>query len=225
MSNLAQYIANADHGENYFPYVKEGFNIVNANISNMIATTLALKETEAASLKSSLKELDGLEQEALEDGLEVPEEMVVKKAKILVGHLHTILPVHFSAWPKSNGVVRISPETGGQRRAVFIDFDKFDRVHCIVLIDGRTRRAKYYSIEGLPDAFMVQSLTELVQGKLPPWHQRASQTTTLGETYSLPEKLISLNRPNIFEEFQTRNEIDSLRYLKLIKMDADIVSQ
>ncbi len=114
-------------------------------------------------LLEALSDLDSLSEEAKEDDLPEPDAEAVANARILLPHLYAILPVRYRVSPtERRGVAIDAPMKWGASVAVECAPD--DTVYCFATIDGNSRRAKFYQMDGLPDVFIEKALRDLAAG-------------------------------------------------------------
>lgn len=111
-------------------------------------------------LEAALADLDGLGEEAREEDLPEPDAEAVANARTLLPELFSIYPVRYRVSPtERRGVAIDAPMKWGASVAVECAPD--DTVYCFVTINGNSRRAKFYQMEGLPDAFIAKALRDL----------------------------------------------------------------
>ena len=111
------------------------------------------------SLKEILVDLEHIDEMAKEDDLPEPDGEAVANAYALLPQLYAILPVRYHVSPTERGGVSIDvPMKRG--RTVSVECAPNNHVYCFVTIDGNSRRAKFYQVEGLPDPFMERALRD-----------------------------------------------------------------
>ena len=114
-------------------------------------------------LKKALSDLDSLNAEAKEEDLPEPDAEAVANARTLLPRLYAILPARFRVSPtERRGVAIDAPMKWGASVAVECAPD--DTVYCFATIDGNSRRAKFYQMDGLPDVFIEKALRDLAAG-------------------------------------------------------------
>ena len=102
----------------------------------------------------------GLSEEAREEDLPKPDAEAVANARTLLPELFSIYPVRYRVSPtERRGVAIDAPMKWGASVAVECAPD--DTVYCFATINGNSRRAKFYQMEGLPDAFITMALQDL----------------------------------------------------------------
>lgn len=125
--------------------------------------TEALGPDEYGDLQEVLSDLDGLREVAKEEDEPEPDTEAVANARILLPKLFELLPVRYRVSPtERRGVAIDAPMRWGASVAVECAPD--DTVYCFVTIDGNSRRAKYYQMDGLPDVFIEKALRDLAAG-------------------------------------------------------------
>ena len=116
-----------------------------------------------ASLLESLADFDNLSEAEEEDDLPPPDPDAVKNARFLLQKLYTILPVRYRVTPtERRGVAIDAPMKRGA--AVAVECAPDDAVYCFATINGNSRRAKFYQMDGLPDVFIEKALRDLAAG-------------------------------------------------------------
>ena len=111
-------------------------------------------------LQEALSDLDLLNEEAREEDLPEPDAEAVTNARTLLPRLYAILPVRYQVSPtERRGVAIDAPMRWGASVAVECAPD--DTVYCFATIDGNSRRAKFYQMDGLPDVFIEKALRDL----------------------------------------------------------------
>ena len=114
-------------------------------------------------LHAALSDLDLLNDEAKEDDLPEPDAEAVANARTLLPRLYAILPVRYRVSPtERRGVAIDAPMKRGTSVAVECAPD--DTVYCFATINGNSRRAKFYQMDGLPDVFIEKALRDLDAG-------------------------------------------------------------
>lgn len=116
--------------------------------------------TDGANLQESLKELEEVTAEALEDGLEVPSETAFANARRLLEEMCRISPRHFAVYPDYDGYITL--DTRGRHHNIMnVMCDSDGGVLCIVVMDGESRRIRHETAEDLPDEFIREALLGL----------------------------------------------------------------
>ena len=113
-------------------------------------------------LHAALADLDRLDDEAREEGIPAPAAESVANARTLLPALYAIYPARYRVAPTERRGVSIDPpmREGG---AVSFECGPDGAVYCMAVVDGNGRRAKFYQMEGLPDAFMAKALRDLAR--------------------------------------------------------------
>ena len=110
-------------------------------------------------LHATVADFARIDKMAKEDGFPAPDERVVANARALLPKLYEILPVRYHVSPTERcGVSIDAPMKRG--RTVSVEFAPNDLVYCFVTIDGNSRRAKFYQVDGLPDPFIKKALRD-----------------------------------------------------------------
>ena len=114
-------------------------------------------------LHDALADMDSLHEEARQDDLPEPDAGAVENARILLPKLFAIYPARYQVSPtERRGVAIDAPMRWGASVAVECAPD--DTVYCFAAIDGNSRRAKFYQMDGLPDVFIEKALCDLAAG-------------------------------------------------------------
>ena len=114
-------------------------------------------------LQETLADLDALGKAATEDDLPEPDPEAVANARSLLPKLYKILPVRYRVTPtERRGVAIDAPMRHGA--AVAVECAPDDTVYCFATIDGNSRRAKFYQMDGLPDVFIEKALRDIAAG-------------------------------------------------------------
>ena len=114
-------------------------------------------------LNDTLADLESICGEAREDDLPEPDADAIANARSLLPKLFEILPVRYRVSPtERRGVAIDAPMRHGASVAVECAPD--DTVYCFAAIDGNSRRAKFYQMDGLPDVFIEKALRDLGAG-------------------------------------------------------------
>ena len=122
-----------------------------------------LPTPDARDLQGALADLDRLSEEAREEDLPEPDAEAVENARTLLPRLFEIHPVRYQVSPtERRGVAIDAPMRRGA--AVAVECAPDDTVYCFAAIDGNSRRAKFYQMDGLPDVFIAKALRDLAAG-------------------------------------------------------------
>ena len=112
-------------------------------------------------LKTVLGELDGVVDEAREEGFEAPSEQAIKNARRLIAHVNLV---------NRGGAIEVYPTrdkdiaiyaSGSHERSVEVLCESDGGALCLVNLAGRHRRAIYDSADMLPDGFLREGLAEI----------------------------------------------------------------
>ena len=116
-----------------------------------------------ALLQETLADLNALGKAAAEDELPEPDPEAVANARSLLPKLYEILPVRYRVTStERRGVAIDAPMRHGA--AVGVECAPDDTVYCFATVDGNSRRAKFYQMDGLPDVFIEKALRDLAAG-------------------------------------------------------------
>lgn len=122
-----------------------------------------LRQAYDGDLQEALVELETLSKAASEEEVPEPDADAVENARILLPKLFALLPVRYRVSPtERRGVAIDAPMRWGGSVAVECAPD--DTVYCFATIDGNSRRAKFYQMDGLPDVFIAKALRDLAAG-------------------------------------------------------------
>ena len=111
-------------------------------------------------LQKALSDLDLLNDEAREEELPEPDVEAVANARTLLPRLYAILRARYQVSPtERRGVAIDAPMKWGA--SVGVECAPDDTVYCFATIDGNSRRAKFYQMDGLPDVFIEKALRDL----------------------------------------------------------------
>ena len=114
-------------------------------------------------LDDALLDLDSILDDANEDELALPDASAITNARVLLPKLFEILPVRYRVSPtERRGVAIDAPMRHGA--SVAVECGPEDTVYCFAIIDGNSRRAKFYQVDGLPDEFIKKALRDLGAG-------------------------------------------------------------
>jgi len=113
-------------------------------------------------LRAALQDLDSVEQEALEEGFQLPSKMALGNARRLLCAMYSISGRRFEVYPTPDGEVDIDApgETG---RSVLLLCDAKGGGLFLVNMNGNHGRARYSDSNLLPDGFVREALAELKQ--------------------------------------------------------------
>lgn len=117
-------------------------------------------------LRDALCDLNGVPDEAREEGLPVPSDTALRNAQRLLHDMHRISPRRFEIYPTPDGEVAIDAP-GGFGRSVLLLCDSHGGALCSVNMDGAHRRARYSDSRRLPDGFVREALAELERQDTP----------------------------------------------------------
>lgn len=111
-------------------------------------------------LQDALAELDGVTDEAREEGHEVPPPQAIQHARRLVEAVHCERPAPIEVFATEERDVHIHVQAGF-RRSVTVICESAGSAHCLVNLNGQHRRAFYSTADQLPDNFLKDGLAEI----------------------------------------------------------------
>lgn len=111
-------------------------------------------------LCDALHDLEGVRNEAREEGIPVPSGMALGNARRLLHAMYRMLPRRFEVYPMPDGEIAIHVP-GGPGRSVLLLCGSDGGALCSVNMDGAHRRARYSDTRRLPDGFVRDALAEL----------------------------------------------------------------
>ena len=121
------------------------------------------KEDLPALLANALRDLDELNDEATEEGIEPPSESAIANADRLLRAIYDILPRQYLVELLPEGIIAITVP-GGFRRSVMLLCESDSGALCSVNMNGEHRRKRYAHADQLPDRFLSEALSELGRG-------------------------------------------------------------
>ena len=111
-------------------------------------------------LADALHDLDGIAEEAKEEGFPVPEVAALNNAEQILRDLYAISPRRYEVYPMPDGEIAIdAPDCLGS--SVLLLCDSGGGALCMVNMKGKHRRARYSTTEALPDGFIREAMAEL----------------------------------------------------------------
>ena len=121
----------------------------------------ARKEDLPVQLANALRDLDELNDEAAEEGIEPPTESAIANANRLLRAIYDILPRQYLVELLPEGIIAITVP-GGFRRSVMLLCESDSGALCSVNMNGKHRRKRYAHADQLPDRFLSEALSEIV---------------------------------------------------------------
>lgn len=115
-----------------------------------------------SALTDALNDLHAAMDEADEEGFPIPSEIALKNAEHLLREMYLISPRRFEVYPTPDGEIAIDA-SGGHGRSALLLCDSEGGALCLINLNGNHRRARYSTINTLPDAFVHDALTNLYQ--------------------------------------------------------------
>lgn len=113
-------------------------------------------------LCDALRDLEGVREEAREDGLPAPSDAAAANARRLLHAMYRLLPRRFEVYPMPDGEIAIDVP-GGPGRSVLLLCGSDGGALCSVNMNGAHRRARYSGAHALPDGFVRSALAELAR--------------------------------------------------------------
>ena len=123
----------------------------------------ARKEDLPVQLANALHDLDELNDEADEEGIEPPSGSAIANADRLIREIYDILPRQYLVELLPEGIIAITVP-GGFRRSVILLCESDSGALCSVNMSGKYRRKRYAHADQLPDRFLSEALSELERG-------------------------------------------------------------
>ena len=121
-----------------------------------------IAKTCSSEFNHSLQDLQEITNEASEEGFLPPSDKALNNAVRLLKEMYAISSRSYEIYPTPDGEIAIDAP-GGYGRSVILLCDSGGGALCLVNTNGKHRRARYSSIETLPDGFLREALTELDQ--------------------------------------------------------------
>jgi len=110
-------------------------------------------------LRKAFSDFESLTKMAQDEELPTPDPIAVSNARELLPKLYDVLPVRYRISPTDRAGVAIdTPMRWGA--SVSVECAPSNRVYCFVAIVGKSRRAKFYQMDGLPDGFIRDALRD-----------------------------------------------------------------
>ena len=113
-------------------------------------------------LSNALRDLDELNDEAAEEGIEQPTESTIANANRLLRAICAILPRQYLVELLPEGIIAITVP-GGFRRSVMLLCESDSGALCSVNMNGKHRRKRYAHADQLPDRFLNEALSEIAK--------------------------------------------------------------
>ncbi len=125
---------------------------------------LAVSSVLSGDLQDAMADLRTAPDEADEEGYPLPKEIALSNAKRILQRLYALWPIRFEVHPTPDGEIAVVAP-GGFGRSVMVLCDSQGGALCMVNLNGKHRRARYSSADGLPDGFLREALDELKHGE------------------------------------------------------------
>ncbi len=116
----------------------------------------------SSELNEALKDIQEVISEASEEGFLPPSDKALNNAEYLLKEMYAISSRRYEVYPTQDSEIAIDAP-GGHGRSVILLCDSDGGALCLVNMNGEHRRARYSSIETLPDGFLREALAELEQ--------------------------------------------------------------
>ena len=115
-------------------------------------------------LQDAMADLHTAADEATEEGYPLPEEIALSNAERILQRLYALWPIRFEVYPTPDGEIAVVAP-GGFGRSATVLCDSQGGALCMANLNGKHRRARYSSAEGLPDGFLRKAMDELKHGE------------------------------------------------------------
>ena len=113
-------------------------------------------------LADALEDLHDATEEAMEDGFPVPSRELLDASEQLLKKLYEVWPHRFEVYPMPDGEIAIdAPNRRGS--SVLVMCEPGGGVLCMVNNEGKHRRKRYLPTDHLPDAFLIEALSSLLE--------------------------------------------------------------
>ena len=119
-------------------------------------------------LNIALDDLQGVTDEAREEGFPLPSDVALENVDRLLRELYRISPRRFEVYPTPDGEIAIDAP-GGHGRSVLLLCDSEGGALCLVNWSGDHRRARYSTADILPDGFVREALADLESESSQAW--------------------------------------------------------
>ena len=119
-------------------------------------------EVSYSELNQALEDLSAATNDASEEGFPPPSDKALNNAEHLLKEVYAISPRRYEIYPTPDGEIAIDAP-GGYGYSVILLCGSNGSALCLVNMNGQHRRARYSSIETLPDGFLREALAELKQ--------------------------------------------------------------
>lgn len=119
-----------------------------------------LAESRRSLLNDALSDLEEVNVEAREEGFPLPSDVALTNAERLLEDMYKVFPRRFEVYPTPDGEVAISAP-GGRRKSVLLLCASDGGALCLVNLNGEHRRARYSTVNKLPDGFLREALADL----------------------------------------------------------------
>ena len=103
-----------------------------------------------------MTDLEGVVEEADDEGYPRPSDRAVSNAKLLLKRLYRIAPRRFEVYPTPDAEIAIDAPGDGCSVVVLCDSD--GGALCMANLPGGHRAKSYGAVEGLPDGFLREAL-------------------------------------------------------------------
>ena len=111
-------------------------------------------------LAHALCDLRDVRDEARAEGFPTPTEVAYKNANLLLKEVYRLSRLRFEVYPMPDGEIAIDA-SDGRGGSVLLLCDSDGGALCLVNLLGKHRRARYSSVDPLPDGFMREGLAEI----------------------------------------------------------------
>ena len=111
-------------------------------------------------LADALRDLQEINDEADEEGMQPPSELAIANADSLIREIYDILPRQYLVELLPEGVIAITVP-GGFRCSVMLLCESEGGILCSVNMNGKLQRNRYTHVDQLPDKFLSDALSKL----------------------------------------------------------------
>ena len=118
------------------------------------------KDAKEEDLADALRDLQEINDEADEEGMQPPSELAIANADRLIREIYDILPRQYLVELLPEGVIAITVP-GGFRCSVMLLCESEGGILCSVNMNGKHQRKRYTHVDQLPDRFLSDALSKL----------------------------------------------------------------
>ena len=118
------------------------------------------KDAKEEDLADALRDIQEINDEADEEGMQPPSELAIANADRLIREIYGILPRQYLVELLPEGVIAITVP-GGFRCSVMLLCESEGGILCSVNMNGKHQRKRYTHVDQLPDRFLSDALSKL----------------------------------------------------------------